>query len=91
MTDSKLPDDDHLWRHCKPSSIDAFGMPMASAFELQPGEQYLSAKWLEYFDTLDLTIAVNEVRKAFLDKGYRLRQNGRFAVLNVGAAKTAVR
>ena len=64
---------------------------MASAFELRTGEPYLSANWLEYFDTLDLTIAVNEVRKAFLDKGYRLRQNGRFAVFNVGAAKIAAR
>ncbi len=34
---------------------------------------------------------MNEVRKAFLEKGYRLRQNGRFAVFNVGAAKTAAR
>ena len=64
---------------------------MASAFELRTGEPYLSANWLEYFDTLDLTIAVNEVRKAFLEKGYRLRQNGRFAVFNAGAAETAAR
>ena len=91
MTDSQLPDDDHLSRYCKPSSIDAFGLPMASAFELRTGEPYLSANWLEYFDTLDLTIAVNEVREAFLEKGYRLRQSGRFAVFNVGAAKTAAR
>ena len=91
MTDAQLPDRDHLSRHCKPSSIDAFGLPMASAFELRKGEPYLSTNWLEYFDTLGITTSVSEVRQAFIDKGYRLRPNGRFAVFNIGAARIAAR
>lgn len=39
---------------------------------------------------LDLTAAVDQVRHLFRNKNYRLRPKGRFAVLNVGAAKTTV-
>ena len=92
MTEPQVPDDDNLSRYCKPSYVDGNGLPMVSAFELKKeGEEYLSVNWLEYFDAPDRAAAVNEVRRAFLDKGYGLRKNGRFAVFNVGAAKTAVR
>ena len=42
MTGAPLPDDDHVARYCKPSSVDEHGMPMASAFQLRSGEQHLS-------------------------------------------------
>ena len=50
---------------------------------------FQSTGW-EYFRTLDLTSAVDRVRDVFRNKNYQLRPKGRFAVLNVGAAKTAV-
>lgn len=34
--------------------------------------------------------AVEQVREAFSSKNYRVRSNGRFAVLNVGEAKKAI-
>ena len=64
---------------------------MASAFELRQGEEYLSVNWLEYFNSPDRATAVDAVRKVFSEKGFRLRQNGRFAVFNVGEATIAVR
>ena len=90
MSDHPLPDDDHTSRYCKPTVIDDSGLPMTSAFELKSGEDYLSTNWLEYFDEQDLSSAVQCVRDAFRNKDYNLRPKGRFAVLNVSAAKTAV-
>lgn len=63
---------------------------MAAAFELRPGEDHLSVNWLQYFAAPDLDAAVARVREVFRDKGYRLRPNGRFAVVRVGAALAAV-
>ena len=37
VTGDPLPDDDHVARYCKPSSVDEHGMPMASAFQLRSG------------------------------------------------------
>ena len=66
------------------------GLPMAAAFEIRPGEDYLSVNWLEYFNAPDLDAAIERVREAFDAKGYRVRPNGRFAVVGVGAAKAAI-
>ena len=63
---------------------------MTAAFELKPGENYLSVNWLEYFDLPDVGAAVEHVRETFRSKGYHFRSNGRFAVIGVGAAKNAV-
>ena len=63
---------------------------MAAAFELRAGEDHLSVNWLEYFGAQVPEAAVGHVRNAFAAKHYRLGRNGRFAVLNVGAATTAV-
>ena len=85
-----LPNEDHISRYCKPSSIDERGIPMSAAFGLRQGEDYLSVNWLEYFGETDLSAAVERVREVFRSKDFQVRPNGRFAVLNVGAAKIAV-
>ena len=64
---------------------------MSAAFIPKQDEEYLSVNWLEYFGETDLGAAVERVREVFRSKNYQVRPNGRFAVLNVGAAKTAVR
>ena len=89
MSGGPLPDDHHASRYCKPTAVGDDGLPMASAFALRTGEKHLSTNWLEYFAEPDLSGAVQRVRAAFRNKGYKLRSQGRFAVLNVGAAKTA--
>ena len=86
-----LPDGDHVARYCKPSAVGQDGLPMPAAFELRPQmEDYLSVNWLEFLDASDLDAAVGEVRTAFRRKGYRVKPNGRFAVLEVGEVKAAV-
>ena len=89
MTNSPIPDDDHVSRYCKPSSVDD-GIPTSSAFLPRQGEEYLSVNWLEFFGEPTLGAAVERIREVFSEKGYRVSRNGRFATLNVGEAKTAV-
>ena len=47
--------------------------------------------WLETLGAGSLDGAIGQVRALFLDSGFALRTNGRFAVLDVGAAKAVVR
>lgn len=91
-----LPDRDHLSRYCKPSTVGERGQPMASAFAIRPGEGYLSVNWLEHFgvpisESGGTEAALNRVRETLRSKGFRLRSNGRFALLNVGKVKTTIR
>lgn len=85
-----LPDADHVARYCKPSTVDERGRPLATAFALRNGEDHLSVNWLEYFDQHS-DLAVNQVRRTLQDAGFQLRANGRFALLNVGTVKAAVK
>ena len=90
MTGEILPDSGHVSRYCKPSAVDRQGKPMAAAFLPRSDEEFLSVNWLEYCSLPHLEGAVGHVRTQFQRRGYGLRRNGRFAVLNVGTAKTAV-
>ena len=85
-------------RYCKPIDFDRIASrPKTGAFQRRKlasdggtisQEQYLSVNWLEFFAT-DRDTAIGYVREAFLAKGYRLRSNGRFLVINVGSARLA--
>jgi len=87
---SDVPDNDTVSRYCKPSAVGQDGRPLSAAFRLRPGEDYLSVNWLEFFDAPDIAVAVECVREVFRNKGYRLRPNGRFAVVGVSPAKAVV-
>lgn len=89
MTGDPLPDNAHVAHYCSRGQIDDDGRPAAHAFLPRKSEKYLSANWLEYFGVPHAT-AIECVRGA-LGKKLTLRRSGRLAVLNVGAAKKAVR
>ena len=91
MEGDPLPDDDHVARYCKPSSVGAHGLPLASGFRLRASENSLSVNWLEAIGAPSTDDAVGRVRALFIARGFGLRANGPFAVLNVGAAKAVVR
>lgn len=63
---------------------------MTLAFTPKEGEDYSSVNWVEYLAEPDMASAIQQIRQVLRKKGYTLRKNGRFAVLNVGDAKTAV-
>ena len=91
MTGDPIPESDNVSRYCSPLRVDDRGMPLPQAFQLRRGEGSLSVNWLEYFTTGDLSIAIDMVRAAFHDRGFSLRPNGRFAVLNVAEVKAVGR
>ena len=89
MKGEPLPANDQVARYCKPSTVSN-DSPLASAFELRDNDKGLSVNWLECLDQPDIATAIEQVRKTFTEKGFSLRPKDRFAVLNVGAIKTAV-
>ena len=62
-------------------------MPIASAFLPRPDEDHLSVNWLDVLDARDISDAIVKVRAGFHRRSFRLRQSGRFAVLNVGRSR----
>ena len=90
MADTTLPDNHPVSRYCKPTTVDQYGLPLSAAFMPRQGEEYLSANWLEYFGEPSLDSNIERVRTLFREKRSQILRNDRFAVLNVGAAKTAV-
>lgn len=90
MTGDPVPDTDCVLRYCKPSTIED-GIILPNAFTFRNGENHISINWLEYLNASDLESALDMVREIFRRKNYRIRCSGRFAVLNVGAAKGVVR
>lgn len=87
---SPLPDAHHVARYCRPSMVDESGLPMTSAFAMPSDEGHLLVNWLECYDPR-VEAAVNRVREALLEQGIPLRPNGRFALINVGTVKAAVK
>ncbi len=88
MTCGDLPDDAHIVRYISPSRVDENGIVNGKAFRLRSNEKGLSINWLDFFSDLDKPGQINEVRRL---SRLELRSNGRFAELNVGVAKQAVR
>ena len=86
MNGKDLPENDHIVRYVKPSSLEFEQMNIAE-FRLRedrPGEKGVSVNWLEYYKNLSKKEQLEEVRKVFRLK---LRKKGRFAELNVGEIK----
>ena len=84
-----IPHTDHVARYCPPSTVED-GVPTSNSFRLRANEEYLSVNWIEHSGR-HMPTAVDTVRVAFQNKGYSLRRNGRFAVLNVGQIVSTVR
>lgn len=87
MKDDIISDSDHVSRYCSPSRVEE-DEPLATAFELDDDDEYLSVNWLEYWNVSGKDEAMNCIRGEF-DR--EVRHNGRFAVLNVLEATDAVR
>ena len=84
-----IRDEDHVVRYIGGKKIDQ-GRIQASAFFLKKDQKYLSVNWIEFFGQPNLADAVREIRGVFGRKEYKLGASARFAVLNVGEAKSFV-
>ena len=88
MTGDDLPDAAQVVRYVRPSHIRENGDAAGRAFRLREDETGLSVNWLDYFVGLSKSEQLSEVRRL---SGLSLSRNGRFAELNVGVVKRAVR
>jgi len=89
MPEVVIEDHHFIARYCKASVIRQ-GLPSSDAFYLRKNESYLSVNWLEYFGELTKSQAIEYVRQAFLDKGYRIRLSGRFVSLQISQVKNII-
>ena len=91
MTGNDLPDEDHVVRYVKPTSVRPDGVVDGSEFclrEHRPDDTGLSVNWLECFRGLTREKQLAEVRRL---SRLNMRKRGRFAELNVGETKQHVR
>lgn len=82
----------HIFRHVGGASIDGdFIEPAAFRRKKKDGqiEEGLSVNWVEYFHKPTPKEAVPLLRDTFVRKGRKVGTSSKFALLNVGTAKTA--
>jgi hypothetical protein len=85
MASVSLPDDDHVVRHI-PNQLLEFDSDdkvigcLPQAFELRRDEEYLSARWLEFFDGTDeeslaaVACCISRTRKVNGSQGFAIGQ-----------------
>ena len=88
-TPTPVPDEDHIARYCKPSTVEC-GMPTVGSFMRRESEEHLSVNWLERSGQRRRDDAVACIREILIRKGYGVRKGGRFAIVNVGSVKARV-
>ena len=84
MTNVESPNDNHVVRYAKPTSVRADGSVDGSEFRLRRKDTGLSVNWLEYFQGLDTSQQLDKVGQL---SRLTMRPNGRLAELNVGITK----
>lgn len=88
MTGDDLPESDHVARYCSPRMV-VDGLPLLEAFVPQPLEVPLSVIWVEHFGDAGSEKTFDDLRRS-VGANLTLRRNGRFAVINIGRARSAV-
>ena len=90
MSGNDLPDDDHVVRYVKPTSVRTDGKVSGSAFCLRahrPDDVRLSVHWLECFRYRTKNEQIAAVRRL---SRLVMRKRGRLAELNIGKTKQYV-
>lgn len=92
MSNTVIPDEHHLIRHCPPKYIDEDGDVTSAAFKLnrEKNETELSTYWPEYFSSLSYSDQVNEAKKD-LARQRKIRMSHKIAILEVGITKKYVK
>ena len=87
MTGTDLPDNDHVVRYAKPTTVREDGSVDGSAFRLRPSDKGLSVNWLDYYQRLNKSQQLDKVRRSLR---LAMRRNGSLAELNIGVTKRHV-
>lgn len=79
----------HIARYCRRRDVRNNGAVPPAAFELRPGEEYLSTNWMEYFHESHRQTQIAGVRETLAEKNFRVSRTASFVVLNIGVAVNA--
>ena len=90
MSVKRLPEDNHIARFCRATSIFEDGRISPTAFHLRAGDSYLSVNWIEFFGKANNSEAVGELQNVFANKFRTVSAFAKFAVFIVGDAREAV-
>lgn len=88
MKGDKIPDQNHIARHCKPMQVSN-GQIQAGAFMLRTGEESLSINWLEFLNCSSRESEITEIRNIYSAK-LSIGARAKIAVLNVGEVREKV-
>lgn len=91
MTGDQIPDSNHVARYCSATRITEDGRVSGAAFQLRRAEEYLSADWIEKFQSADRSTQIVQLRLELSASGFKLGATAKFAVLNVGMTIETVR
>jgi len=89
MKGDRIPDQDHVARFCKASTVDN-GKIQATAFMVRKYEESLSINWLEILSRANRQEELTTLRKIYEKKNIRLAASGKIAIMNVGEVVTKV-
>lgn len=89
MKSDKIPEQDHIARYCKPTTVEDEQI-QATAFMLREGEESLSVNWLEFLNCTNRESEIEEIRSIYSRKLKRVGANAKIAVLNVGEVREKV-
>lgn len=89
MKSDKIPEQDHIARYCKPTTVEDEQI-QATAFMLREGEESLSVNWLEFLNCTSRESEIEEIRSIYSRKLKRVGANAKIAVLNVGEVREKV-
>ena len=82
MKGDKIPDQDHIARYCKRTTVPD-GQIQATAFMVRTGEESLSVNWLEFLKCSSRAQEITELRK-ILARKLNIPTGTKIAVLTVG-------
>jgi len=89
MKGQPVPDNDHVARYCKPSTV-VEGEIQATAFMTREDEEYLSVNWLEELKCPDRASEIRELQDLYRRKFNRVAATARIAIVNVGTVLASV-
>ena len=90
--DDEIDPGDHIFRYVGGGAIDGdFIDPAAFRRKIKDGklEKGLSVNWVEWFEKTTPQDVVQPLREVLIRKKFTVGATSKFALLNVGAAKTA--
>ena len=82
-----IPNIDHIICYCSPNTFRNNRI-ISTAFDIRDNEEFVSVNWIS--NKIDIRAGLEQTKSILLKKEFRLKQNGRFVVFNVGIIKSYI-